>query len=35
VVLTAAQVSDGEPLTVRFADDHLRVTAGAPPADGS
>jgi exodeoxyribonuclease VII large subunit len=27
VVLTAAQVSDGEPLTIRFADDQLHVTA--------
>jgi exodeoxyribonuclease VII large subunit len=32
VVLTAAQVADGEQLTVRFADDQLRVTASEPSA---
>jgi exodeoxyribonuclease VII large subunit len=30
VVLTAGQVSDGEPLTIRFAADHLAVTARQP-----
>jgi len=30
VVVTAAQVSDGELLTVRFAEDQLEVTAGRP-----
>jgi exodeoxyribonuclease VII large subunit len=28
VVRAAAEVSDGEVLDVRFADDHLQVTAG-------
>jgi exodeoxyribonuclease VII large subunit len=32
VVVRASQVSDGEPLTVRFADDQLEVTAGRPPS---
>ncbi len=31
VVTTAAQVSDGDPLTVRFADDQLPVTVGHQP----
>ena len=35
VVLTAAQVSDGEPLTVRFAGDQLSVTASSPGASGA
>ena len=35
VVLTAAQVGDGELLTVRFADDQLSVTASAPGTSGA
>ena len=31
VVRSAAEVSAGEPLTVRFAEDQLSVTAGPPP----
>jgi exodeoxyribonuclease VII large subunit len=30
VVRAASEVADGEPLTIRFADDHLDVTAGTP-----
>jgi exodeoxyribonuclease VII large subunit len=33
VVLAAAEVSDGERLTVRFAEDQLAVTAGGQPRD--
>jgi hypothetical protein len=29
-VLSAAQVTEGEQLTVRFADDQLQVTADGP-----
>jgi exodeoxyribonuclease VII large subunit len=32
VVRAAAGIGDGEPLTLRFADDQLAVTAGQPPA---
>jgi hypothetical protein len=30
VVTSAADVRDGDPLTIRFAADQLRVTAGRP-----